>query len=163
MQATIGKTKLILFAGTRKRFMYLPHIKITNSYLPNLPLLMKRIWKNLNKSILVQKKLLWQIQNQISGLLLLADPDPVHPSLTKNVDATTLTIIYMLTAPTMNVTDVIAMDTLLLIALGRPLNVISVKPVLNQDIYIRTAQKTDANNVDNMDISEPSVLKWPRN
>ena len=59
----------------------------------------------------------------------------------------------------MNVTNAIAMDTLLLIALGRPLNVISVKPVLNQDIYIRTAQKTAAINVDNMDTLEPSVLK----
>ena len=75
------------------------------------------------------------------------------------MDAITPTIICMLTAPTMNITDTIAMDTLLLIALGRPLNVISVKPVRNQDIYIRTAQKTAAINVDNMDTLEPSVLK----
>src|SRR5260364_170793 len=158
MQATIGKTKLILFAGTRKRFMYLPPMKITNPYLPNPLLPMNRIWKNSNKNILVQKKPIWQIQNQISGPLLLANPDPVHPSLTKNVDDATPTIIYMLTAPIMSVTDIIAMDTLLLIALDRPLNAISVKPVLNQDIYIRTAQKTAAINVDNMDISEPFVL-----
>ena len=159
MLATTEKTKLIPFTGTRKRFMYLPPMKITNPYLPNLLLRMKKIWKNLNKNILVQKKPIWQIQNQIPGPLSLANPDPVHPSLTRSVDAVTPTIICMLTAPTMNVTDAIAMDTLLLIALGRPLNVISVKPVRNQDIYIRTAQKTAAINVDNMDTLEPSVLK----
>src|SRR5260363_304797 len=131
MQATIEKIKPTPFAGIKRRFMYLPSMKITNPYLLNLHLLMKKIWKNLNKNILVQKKPIWQIQNQIPGPLLLTDPDPVHPSPTKNVDAATLTIIYILTTPTMNATDVIAMDILLLIAPGRPLNVISVKPVLN--------------------------------
>ena len=75
------------------------------------------------------------------------------------MDIVSPTIIYILTALTINAIAAVAMDTLLLIALGRPLNVISVKPVLNQDIYIRTAQKTAAINVDNMDTLEPSVLK----
>ena len=59
----------------------------------------------------------------------------------------------------MNVTSAIAMDTLLLIALGRPLNVIFVKPVLNQVTYIRTTQKTDAINVNNMDICSQMIQK----